>query len=96
MRVFYSKEFDSYRITYYTGYKNEALIQFIFKQQKVGSMVFLRNDQNIPQNGFYNDEILLYYPISRFNDIISILRLGKPLQITLSTDNRVGTLMTKP
>lgn len=43
-----------------------------------------------------NDNIVLHYHISRFNDIINILRYEKPLYIYIETDNWGRGILTDP
>jgi len=47
----------------------------------------------IPANASY-PEPSIHYPLSRFNDVINILREEKPLYLFLNLDNKIGTLAT--
>jgi hypothetical protein len=86
-------DFDSYKIWYYSGHPYEALI-YLYKAGKyVGRIVFFKEDAVIPAN-VSNPEPSVHYPLSRFNDIVSILREEKPLYLSLNPDNKIGTLAT--
>jgi hypothetical protein len=95
-----TKQFNSYKIWYYSAFSYEALIYCYSSGKYVGRMVFVKDNVPIPQNGIMNpfgpasDEPTIHFPISKFNDIINILRYEKPLILFLNTDNWVGILET--
>lgn len=65
-------------------------------QDQVGIIMF--RDEFPPRTNFINsnDNIVLHYHISRFNDIINILRYEKPLYIYIETDNWGRGILTDP
>ena len=90
------KRFDSYKITYYSRWTHDALIQFASNGQLVGQITFVSEGDNIANytNSAPDGFIDLYLRISKFNDIINILRLEKPLALFLQSDNGVGAIQT--
>jgi hypothetical protein len=94
------KQFDSYKIWYYSAFSYEALIYCYSSGKFVGRMVFFNDNETIPQNGIMNpfgpssDEPTIHFSISKFNDIINILRFEKPLYLFLNTTNWIGILAT--
>jgi hypothetical protein len=88
------QEFDSYEFQYLSAYPYEAII-LVYKDRKfVGSITFWKDDGRIPDNKSL-PEISINYPISRFNDVINILRQEKPLKLFISSENPLlGGIMT--
>ncbi len=90
------KRFDSYRVFIYSQFETiDAIIQFTSQGKGVGQITFktegaVLGTNNVNQEGF----IHLYYPISKFNDIVNTLRYEKPLAINLQTDNGIGSIFT--
>ena len=92
-------EFESYRIFYWsntsTGYPEAEIILKGTSGADVGVIKFY---QTIPANCnklIGNNLIYLCYHISRFNDIINILRYEKPLFIYINSQNMAGGIWTK-
>ncbi len=88
------KDFDAYKVWYYSGHPYEALIYCYQGGSYVGRIVFFREDSPIPPNANYSSGPSIHYPLSRFNDIISILRYEKPLYLFLNLDNLIGIVAT--
>ena len=71
---------DSYLISYRSAWPTVAYIHCYRSGKKVGMLIFVKEGEPVPQNKITkstgtSDEILnIHFPISRFNDIISILR----------------------
>ena len=87
------EDFDGYKIWYYSGDPYEALI-YVYKSTKyVGRIVFFKDGSTIPPNESC-PEPSIHYPLSRFNDVINILREEKPLYLFLNLDNKIGMLAT--
>ena len=84
---------DGYKIHYRSGGNYEAMIDCYSDKQKVGTIYFVKNDDIIPGNNI-GDKINLFYSLSRFNDIVNILRYEKPLRIGVSTNTKLGTIFT--
>ena len=95
-----TRNFDSYRVFYNSESESaEALIQCFNGAQIVGQIMFYKDGSKHPLNKTKNGIIGLYYPISRFNDIITILRYEKPLHLAFETDSRrghIGTITSEP
>ncbi|MEC4684310.1 MAG: hypothetical protein VST71_01065 [Nitrospirota bacterium] len=88
------KDFDSYKVWYYSGHPYEALIYCYQGGHYVGRVVFFKEASPIPPNANYSSGPSIHYPLSRFNDIISILRYEKPLYLFLNLDNLIGIIAT--
>jgi hypothetical protein len=89
------KDFDSYKIWYYSGYPSyEALVYCYQRNSYTGRIAFFKDDSPIPSNANYSSGPSIHYPLSRFNDIISILRYEKPLYLFLNLNNLIGCVMT--
>ena len=90
------KEFNSYRIYYYSGGNNFPMIQCFDGSSYVGALVFDKDGGSFPSNTVTSNGILyLRYTLSQFNDVIEILRYEKPLYLRLSTPSLVGYLATE-
>ena len=57
-----------------------------------GSISFFADSRVTPANQYMaaEDTIQLYYEMSRFGDVVDILRYNKPLQIVVNTDTGYG------
>ena len=88
------KDFDSYKIWYYSGHPYEALIYCYQGTSYVGRIVFFKDDAAIPANANYASGPSIHFGLSRFEDIASILRQESPLYLFLNTTNLIGTLAT--
>ena len=89
------KDFDSYKLWYYSGYSYEALVYCYKGTSYVGRLVFFEEGTAIPPNANYSSGPSIHYPLSRFNDIITILRYEKPLYLFLNLTNLIGILATE-
>lgn len=87
------KDFDSYRIWYYSGHPYEALIYCYKAGTYVGRMVFFKDGSSIPSND-NSGSLSIHYPLSRFDHVTNILRHEKPLYLFLNLDNLIGILAT--
>lgn len=88
------QDFDSYKIWHYSGHSHEALIHCFHGGVCVGEISFFKDDMPMPTNQITRNRPCINYPISRFNDIISILRYEKPLCIFLNLSNNIGIVAT--
>ncbi len=89
------KDFDSYKVWYYSGHPYEALVYCYQGNTYVGRVVFFKDDSAIPANANYASGPSIHYPLSRFNDIILILRYEKPLYLFLNLANLIGIVATE-
>ena len=72
--------FDSYEITYFTKEYPFMATLYLYQAGKwVGGIFFVPDGAPIPHGA--DNQPILYYPLSRFNDVITILREEKPLYI---------------
>ena len=88
------KNFDAYKIWYYSGHPYEALVYCYQTGAYVGRIVFFKDGASIPPNANFASGPSIHYPLSRFNDVITMLRHEKPLYLFLNLDNLIGTVAT--
>ena len=91
-------QFDSYQINYYSGdttHMSDVSIGCRSGKNNVGSINFIRDNKQIPKNMKSKDgkAVILYFPLSSFNDIINILRYEKPVYLVLH-DSGLGCIIT--
>jgi hypothetical protein len=80
------RPFESYTITYSSGGKGggpDVIIGCWSSGKYVGSINFSGDDEQLPTNIIVKDgqSVVLHFPLSRFNDVINILRYEKPLSM---------------
>jgi len=90
----YNRPFDSYKLWYYSDFSYEALIYCYNGSSYAGRMVFIAEDKPLPENRMWSNQPSLHYQISRFDDIIDILRNEGPLYLFYNDSNHVGILAT--
>jgi hypothetical protein len=85
-------DFDGYKIWYHSRhpYGFEALIELYKGKINVGRIVFFKD---VPYD-LSLAGLSVPYPLSRFNDVITILREEKPLYLILDPDSKWGCLAT--
>lgn len=88
------KNFESYRIWYYSGHPYEALVYCYQAGAYVGRIVFFKDAASTPPNANFASGPSIHYPLSRFNDVITMLRYEKPLYLFLNLDNLIGIVAT--
>ena len=86
-----TKDFDQYRLQYYS---EQAYIECWKGGVPAGTIVFQKDGVPLPPNELVNNRIVLYYLLSRFNEVISILRHEKPLYLWLNPNNLMGSVST--
>jgi hypothetical protein len=87
-------EFDAYVIRYYSGAHIEASILCYKGPAFVGRCRFFKDDGPIPDNITLKSGPYINFSISRFNDVITILREEKPLYLGFDTNNNIGGVVT--
>lgn len=95
------KEFEKY-VMYYIGGKellNKVMcaeIDFFKGNTRVGELFFIKEGEPLPSNYYSSkaDVIFLYFEISQFNDVATILREEKPLYISYETATKMGYIST--
>jgi hypothetical protein len=91
------KEIAFYNINYYS--KNSSLEAIIWcrdtNRKETAQIKFYKSETSIPANTFANSLVTLNYPISRFNDISSIMAtyIGS-LGLGFNQTTSVGYLIT--
>jgi hypothetical protein len=76
--------FDHYTIKYYANPELYAQIDCYNGSSKVGEIGFYSGNSGVV-NQIFNNQILIYYPISQFPDIMNMLRYNKgPLNLQMS------------
>jgi hypothetical protein len=85
------KQFDKYALYYYTD--SNVYIICSYGGKNVGFINFVKENVSIPKNSVKDDILRIYFSVARFNDIISILRLEKPLYLWLY-DSGTGSIST--
>ncbi|MCG7968283.1 MAG: hypothetical protein JAY63_16985 [Candidatus Thiodiazotropha taylori] len=88
------KDFDSYKIWQYSGHKYEAVVYCFRANTRVGELIFHKDSVKLPQNRLQSDKPVIHFPISRFKDIISIIRHESPLCLFLNLDKQIGMVAT--
>ena len=90
------KRFDSYKLWYYSGHKFPAHIQCFDELKPSGNITFYKDGDTAPANK--RDDFTIYYPMSRFDDVITILRYEKPLYLLMTRDliGWIGTSDLEP
>jgi hypothetical protein len=89
-----SKDFDSYKVFYYSNQPYEASIYCYKGGVVAGRIVFAKDEAALPPNSTFGGGPSLYYKLSRFSDIMGILLHEKPLYLFLNLDNLMGHLAT--
>ncbi len=85
--------FDGYKIWYHSRhpYAFEATIFVYMGERQVGVLLFFKED--VPYDMSFAG-VAIPYPLSRFNDVITILREEKPLYLMHDPDSRWGCIST--
>ena len=88
------KDFDAYKIFYYSDFNYEALIECFKDGELVGRMVFFKDGNLVPANKNFAGGPSIHFALSRFGEIVAILRHETPLYLVLNTDTMSGMLAT--
>ena len=87
-----SKDFDSYRLWYYSGDKLLAVIHCYKGTVFVGRISFFREGDPVPPNANLPNGPSIHFPSRSFNDVINILRQERPLYLFLNLETLGGTV----
>src|SRR5436305_3778 len=87
--------FDTYAIVHLSNHPTfDAQIACYSKDDIVGVLVFVKGGIHpLPANE-NGTPPTVYFPASRFNDVITTLRYEKPVMFNFNTENLVGTVET--
>jgi hypothetical protein len=95
--------FDSYQITYYSDYDDEALIQLFQGEETVGQIHFVKEGQPLRNMIGTQGHVHITFPISRFDHIMTILLYEKPLYVEITQPSHqreavgiIGTASKEP
>ena len=95
--------FDSYQLTYYSDYDDEALMQLFQGEELVGQVHFVKDGQPIRNLVGNEGHLHVTYPISRFEHIMNILLYEKPLYVDVTQPSHqrgpvgiIGTASKEP
>lgn len=93
-------QFDCYQIKYSTDLKEKQAEIICFKRDiTIGRICFWKD--KVPPSEFKEDKELkkwvfhLNFDICRFNDVIQMLRYGKPILVDYNESNKSGWLLTE-
>ena len=95
------RAFDSYKIYHFAGRETlegtteAAWIPCFSGGKQIGSLSFMTDGQDVPQNEYLHNQIMLFYPLFRFMEVVTTLRYESPLCLTLNTETLEGALVTK-
>ncbi len=63
--------------------------------KQIGSLSFFYDEADIPDNDYQNEQVILFFHIDRFTEVVTTLRYESPLFLMLNTDSLEGALITK-
>ena len=91
-----TNEFDAYRLYYNSApqYHWQSRLYLYNGGAYIGSVFFMKDGVNIPENIEISGRPRLHFPAVKFEEIMNILRHEKPLYITLVPSNGIGTIST--
>lgn len=91
-----TNEFNSYRLYYHSTprYSWQSRLYLYKDGTYIGSVFFMKDGESIPANIEIGGHPRLYFPASKFEEIMNVLRHEKPLYLTLVTSNGIGTIST--
>ena len=92
-----STEFDNY-IVYHeekSGLDQKVVINCFLGEKTVGYITFIDGDMPLPEI-LHTGALRLYYPFSRFNEIMTTLRYEKPLFMSIYGDKSVVSTVKEP
>ena len=91
-----TKEFDTYRLYYHSApqYQWQSRLYLYNDGSYEGSIFFMKDGVDIPANTDIGGKPRLYFPTSKFEEIMNVLRHEKPLYISLVLSNGIGTIST--
>lgn len=95
-----TRKFDRYSVTYIGGSSLQsgqpgADINCYEGSTRVGLVRFFRDSGFTPPNQVHGDgTVALYYEMSRFADVATLLRYEKPLLLAVNSDDGFGYVAT--
>lgn len=89
-----SKPFDSYIISYVTGYPHDCVITCFNGETYAGRLIFYKLNADLPPNVMFNDAPSLHYHTTHYQQIIDIFRYEKPLMLFFVPTSKTGGVIT--
>ena len=91
-----TKEFNAYRLYYHSApqYRWQSRLYLYNNGAFVGSIYFMKDGVDIPANVEVSGNARLYFPASKFEEIMNVLRHEEPLYISVVHANGIGTIST--
>lgn len=89
-----SKPFDSYIISYVSGYPHDCVITCFNGDAYAGRMIFYKENSDLPPNVMFNDAPSLHYHSRHYDAIVNILRYEKPLMLFFIPTSKTGGIIT--
>ena len=86
------RDFDSYRLWYYSSGDLFALIHCYKGTVFMGRISFFKEGNPVPPNADLPNGPSIHFSAGRFNDIMTILRQERPLYLFLNPDTLAGTV----
>ena len=84
------RDFDSYRLWYYSNDALFALIHCYKGTVFIGRISFFKEGERIPPNANLPNGPSIHFSANRFDDIMKILRRERPLYLFLNPDSLTG------
>jgi len=87
--------FDSYAVAHRSrnfGYEADIALFEANTVNLIGRLYFIKDGDPLPPNSSNVNGPQIYFPLSRYNEIVSTLRLEKPLTVALDTVSLAGAV----
>lgn len=89
-----SKPFDSYIISYVTGYPHDCVVNCFHGDAYAGRLIFYKDGNELPPNVMFNDAPSLHFYTRHYPHIMDIMRFEKPLMLFYVPSSRTGGVIT--
>ncbi len=94
-----TKTFESYTLSYRSGHPQmEARIYCFQGTTRVGTIDFIKEGTRIPSNSYDPSVggwgIFIYFALTRFKDVLTILQYEKPLMLYFTPDTLDAGIIT--
>jgi len=95
--------FEKYKVEYYSRKTSDTEMVRIWLYKgyiDAGNIKFVKDGATLPDNSYATSQVsgvtkvYLWFPLSRFNDVITLLREEKPLEANFDTDTKDGWIGT--
>jgi hypothetical protein len=86
---------DKYRFFYLSGLESyEAKISLFNAGKLVAKVFFINDKQSVTANSLHELPFSIYFPLSRFDDVIKIFRFEKPVSLYVHEDKKAVEIGT--